>query len=141
MNLIGEFLILAERVVHDSFTGLVSALQCVEEIQSSAFPAQHPGFAVFARYRLEGEPPTAPRPVAFRLVRSTEVDGESVVVEYPGEWAPETTRARIATNFTVLQLHRPERVWFRVDHRLDGGPWVPGPTCPIDIVAAPPSTP
>jgi hypothetical protein len=71
---------------------------------------------------------------SYRLVRLCEADPPEVVTEFKGEWAPETRRVRIATNFQMLRLKRPETLIFRADHRVGSGAWIEGPTCSIDVV-------
>lgn len=139
MNLVGEFLILSERVVVDAFSQHVSVQHCLETLQASEFPSFHSGFGIFSRYRVEGPTPEHATGVDFRLVRVSEADGEEVIAEYPGTWAAGSKRARIATNFRLLRLKRPEQLLFRVDHRLQGTDWVPGPTCALDIEQAKPT--
>lgn len=141
MKPVGEFLILAERVLHDSQTDLLSPVNCLEVLAAPAFPSHHPGFGIFARYRLDEDPPEEAVAMAFRLVRCSEADGEEVIAEYPGRWAAGTPRARIVTNFQMLRLHRAERVLFRIDHRLGDEAWVPGPSCALDVIEVPPPEP
>lgn len=138
MKLVGEFLILAERYLHDSQTDALSLIHCIEAVAAPTFPARHPNFAVFARYRLDDDPPNVPVPVDFRLMRVSAIDGEELIAEFPGSWAAGTTRARIATNFQYLRLKQPERLLFRIDHRVSGGEWLAGPSCAVDVVAVQP---
>lgn len=140
MNLIGEYLVLAERVVHDSQSDQVSLFGCLEVIAAPAFPSAHPGFGVFARYRCEGEPPTEDVEVAFRVVRCSAHDGEEVVLEMPVRWRAHTRYARVGSNFAMLRVHRPEWLLFRIDHRVGEQGWQPGLSTSLDIIEAPVET-
>lgn len=134
MKLHGEWLVLAERVINDSLTQNLTLVSCLEQVAAADFPTVYPGFAVAARYRCVGPPPGEPVRVRYRLLRLCDTDAPETLAEYDGEWAPGTTRARIATNFQVLRLKRPETVTFRVDHRVGDGDWQEGPTCALEVV-------
>lgn len=134
MKIVGEWIVLAERVINDALTQNLTLVSCLEQIAALEFPAQHPGFAVAARYRCVGEPPERPVKVRYRLMRLCETDAPEVVVELEGDWGAGARRARVGTNFQFLRLKRPETVTFRMDHRVGSGSWVEGPACSLDVV-------
>lgn len=134
MKLHGEWLVLAERVITDSFTQNLTLVSCLEQVAAVQFPMLHHGFGVAARYRCVGELPTKAAKVRYRLMRLCETDAAEVVGEFDGAWAAGTRRARIATNFQFLRLKRAEAITFRMDHRVGTGAWVEGPSCALDVV-------
>lgn len=134
MKIVGEWLVLAERVINDALTQNLTLVSCVEQIAALEFPANHHGFAVAARYRCVGDPPARPVKVGYRLVRLCDIDPPETVTEMGGDWAAGARRARVATNFQVLRLKRPETVTFRIDHRVGTGKWTEGPSCSLDVV-------
>jgi hypothetical protein len=131
---VGEWLVLAERVLHDSQTDMLSLINCLEVVPASSFPAAHVGFAMVARYRLDEAPPTEDVPVTYRLVRVSSVDGEEQVAQFEVPWAANTTHTRLATRFAALRLLRAERLTFRVDHRVGDAAWIEGPSSALDVV-------
>lgn len=136
MKLTCEYVILAERILHDSLTDTVSAIGLVEVVAATEFPSQMFGFGVFARFRA-AVAPSVDVLVQFRVVRVSEHDGERAVADLDLLWKAGTSFARVATNFKILGLVRPERLRFRVDYRLDGADWVMGPATSVDIVHVP----
>ncbi len=134
MKIVGEWLVLAERVINDALTQNLTLVSCLEQIAAPSFPTHHQGFGVAARYRCVGEPPTEDVEASYRLVRLSASSEPEVVVTFEGTWPAGTCRARVATNFRYLRLTRPEVLTFRVDHRIGRGRWIEGPSSSIDIV-------
>ncbi len=134
MKILGEWLVLSERVINDSLTQNLTLVSCIEQIATPSFPSHHQGFAVAARYRCVGEPPPHDVEASYRLVRLSVSAAPEVLVTFNGAWPAGTRRARVATNFRFLRLTRPEVLTFRVDHRIGRGRWIEGPSSSIDIV-------
>lgn len=134
MRLHGEWLVLAERVIQDAYTNALTLVSCLDQVTAVRFPAQHHGFGVAARYRVDGEPPKKPTRVRFRLLRVSEVDPEETLSEFESVWEPGTQRSRIAVNFQFLRLKRAETLCFRVDHKVGNAAWQRGPSCMLDVV-------
>jgi hypothetical protein len=134
MKVQGEWLVLAERVIHDSLSGNLSVVSCLSAVATVAFPSTHPGFAVAARFVCVGERPSGPVPLHFRLIRLCDADPPELVIEFQGELTAGATWLQVAENFLHLRLKRPERVTFRMDHHQPGQDWVEGPRCSLDIL-------
>ena len=133
MSILGESLILCERVLHDSQTQSISTIGCIDTIQSLTFPAQHFHFAVSARMRCDGPPPAVDLLVEYRVVRFSDADEETEVALLHGEWGAGKRSARVWVTFQFLRLFRPEVVWFRLDHRIGDGAWIEGPMSSVDV--------
>lgn len=135
MSAIGEFLVVAERVIHDSQTANVTLSFVLETISSHEFPVFYPHFGVFGRFRWTGVLPTEDVPVSFRLFRVSEHEPEQQLLELDGVWRRNSRYAQIITNFEMLRLFRPELLTFRLDFRVASEIWQSGPECSVDIVA------
>lgn len=133
MTAVCESLVLCERVLDDTFSGTVTLVACLDEVRALRFPAQHPGFGFLARLRWDGAPPTADQPIAYRFWRIGSEGKPELVHSFDGAWPAGATRVRVATNFRWLRLRGPERVEFRLDHRLGRGGWKKGPVASIDV--------
>lgn len=133
MKLKGEWLVLAERVLTDAHSNNLTLVSCLEQIGSPVFPGFHHGFGVAALYRCVDAPPADDVPVTFRLMRCSDTDGEVVVQTHDTTWKAGLHRARLATNFAMLRLWRPEVITFRMDHKVHGGRWTPGPSCSLEV--------
>ncbi|MBN2797838.1 MAG: hypothetical protein JXX28_01710 [Deltaproteobacteria bacterium] len=139
MSLHADWLVLCEQVLADQHTGQLSLMNCLEQVSAPSFPAHHPRFAVSALYRWSGDPPESAVPLSYRLIRQTEVEGEEVLVELPGEWRAGTRTARVYVNVQVLRLRRAEEIRFRLDHRIGEEDWQTGPvgTLRVDQLPSP----
>jgi hypothetical protein len=66
-------------------------------------------------------------------MRYSDTDDENEIVTLSGTWAPDAPRARVFVNFGHLRLLRPERVHFRLDHRVGRGKWQQGASAFVDM--------
>ena len=107
----------------------------LDQIGASSFPSAYSRFAFAARFSWLADPPEEDVTVAYRLVRYSEGDSEDEVVTLGGTWKAGPPDARVYVNFAVLQLFRPERVWFRLEHRVGEGPWERGAETYLDVKA------
>lgn len=137
MKVVGEWLVLAERLIDDSITHNPTLVSCLDRISAKTFPSAHYGFAVVARFRREGETQGAHVPFSYRVVRLSPSEDLKVIVEIDGAWPPDSRYTRVGANFGALRLTRPEMLTFRIDYREDGGPWVEGPASTLEIVQSP----
>lgn len=136
MNIHCESFVLCERVIEDAATRTLTLVGCLEQITAVVFPAKHPGFACAARFVWNGEPPAHPILVQYRLVRCSEHEADEVVSELTGEWTAGASSARVVISFRLLRLKRPERLRFRMEHRLNESAWIRSAEYSIDILKA-----
>jgi hypothetical protein len=127
-------MVLAERVIDDSATHNLTLVSCLERVQALSFPSQHHGFAVGARFRCIEGIPKRDRKVRFRLVRQSEHESDEHLFDLDTTWAAGLSTARLATNFQVLRLKRPETLRFRLDYKVGRTAWQHGSTCYLDVV-------
>jgi hypothetical protein len=137
MSLTCEWFVLCERLIHDAHTQKTSLVDVLEVVPAFQFPAVHAGFACAARFRWNGEAPTAERQVRYRVVRQSDHAPDEIVAELTGTWKVGSVRGRVGTQFGVLRLKQAETLRFRIDHALGDGHWVEGPTCYLDVVHVP----
>ncbi len=135
MTIACEWLVLAERVIEDAYTGNLTIVSCMEDLIAPMFPAVHNGFAVAARYRWIGVPPRRNRRWRIRLVRCSEHDGEEVVAEDGATWEAGRATSRWVIHFRMLRLRRPETLTFRMDHKVGRSAWQRGPSVTIEVRA------
>ena len=134
MKLFCEWMVLAERVIDDSTTHNLTLVSCLEQIQTLFFPAQHPGFAVAARFRCVDALPSRDRKVRFRLVRQSDHEPDEELFKLDTTWTAGHATTRLVTSFQFLRLKRPETLRFRLDHQVGRAAWQEGATCYLDIV-------
>jgi len=134
MTLKCDWFVLCQQVIWDKGTDALTLVNCLEQVTSSSFPSLHHGFAFAARFTWAGEPLKEPLDTHFKLVRWSEMDDkQTTVIELDGRLEPETTLARVFTNFSFMKLNRPERVWFGLESRVAGGRWRKGPAVSVDV--------
>ncbi|MCB9737703.1 MAG: hypothetical protein H6747_00425 [Deltaproteobacteria bacterium] len=127
-----EWTVACARVIVDQQTGEWSLIDVIERVMALQFPAQHQRFAIAARVSTEAAP-GEDLSLRYRVVRTSDADGEQTILESRGRWLAGTDRGRFHANFAVLRLFRPERLRFRVDVATDDGPWQMGATTSIDV--------
>lgn len=140
MKLTCEYVILAQRIIHDSLTDMVSAIGLVEAVKTHQFPNHLSGIGVFARLRAD-EVPTSDTPISVKIMRVSAEDGERTIHEADIIWRAGTGFTRVGANFQLLNIVRPERLFFRVDWKFPEGEWITGPASSLDVIEVPAPAP
>jgi hypothetical protein len=127
-----EWMVLCERLLHDSLTGQISLIACLREVGAVDFPSEQPGFAFVAQLASESVENEA-KPLEVRLWRLSKVDGDEVVFRQEMEWSAGSRTCQVGSSFQVLRLRQPEVLGFRLDWRMASAAWHKGPVVTLEV--------
>lgn len=133
MSALCEWFVLCEREILDANTHQMSLIGCLDQVNALEFPSLRHGFTCVAQYRWLGAPMTEACSIQHRIWRLSEHEAPEQIIDCDGVWSPVSRRLRFRANFGFLRLKRAETLRFRLDHRLNEGEWVEGPSAFLDV--------